>query len=150
LGRVDAKHFDQAVLDQLLSILTGATSEHRMDEFICFNEDSEDGPWVTKVPDRLVDSLAALNDSRLAPIAREWAESEELSIWLPRKRTGGRPTGGILARLFGRGGGTAVVEEQPPVPDEFVTGVREVLQGLRDLARKAKAQGKQLLMWQST
>ncbi len=61
----------------LHSILTGETFDEAFDEYDHVYAASEDGPWVTRIPDAPLEKLAGLEEDVLAQIGAEWAASEE-------------------------------------------------------------------------
>jgi hypothetical protein len=83
---IDAKGIEHVKLGQLLSILANEPFRTTVvDEFTLLHEASDDGPWVYRIPDRLIDYLTELDPSELDRIASQWSQIEEfaLDVWPP-------------------------------------------------------------------
>ncbi len=79
---IDAEDVDQVRLATLWTLLAGREfRDELVREFVPLHEVSEEGPWVFRVPDPLVELLAELDDARAAArIAPAWAGTEELEL----------------------------------------------------------------------
>ena len=83
---IDATGVDQVKLATLWGLLSGREFRNEwVAEFVPLYEASEDGPWVFRVPDALVQLLADVDDGRAPAIAGRWADTEELQLdeWEP-------------------------------------------------------------------
>lgn len=83
---MDAKGIDQIKLGMLLSLLSGEPyRDSLVDEFTFLWEQSDDGPWVYRIPPCLVDRLSQLQGPELQRVAQEWARIEEFRLvnWKP-------------------------------------------------------------------
>ncbi len=83
---IDAEGVDQVKLAKLWALLAGREfRDELVYEFVPLHEVSEEGPWVFRVPDPLVQLLAELDDARAFPIVSAWAGIEELELdgWEP-------------------------------------------------------------------
>jgi hypothetical protein len=86
---VDAKGIDQVTMGTLYAILLGTpdTPEFMIDEASLLYTASNDGPWVQRVPQDMVDRLAKLSDDDIPKVAEEWVKTEEFdpmySSWTP-------------------------------------------------------------------
>jgi hypothetical protein len=110
---IDAKGIDQVKLATLWGILSGAPyQESWIEEMLPVYSASDEGPWVSVIPQGLVDGLASLEKQRFAEVARDWAQTEEFQ---EEKN---------LAQLTG-----------------------EYLRRMCSLAKRAKKEGKSILMW---
>jgi hypothetical protein len=79
---MDAKGIDQIKLGMLLSIVSHQPYiTDLINEFTLLHEESDDGPWIYIIPQRLVSALAVLNDETLEQVAKEWSEIEEFNRW---------------------------------------------------------------------
>ena len=78
---IDAKGIDQVKLAKLMSILLSQPYQNSfVAEFTQLHEQSEDGPWVFKLPPRLVTALAALDEHWLMQVAMEWSQIQEFML----------------------------------------------------------------------
>src|SRR4051812_27646642 len=84
---VAAKNVTNVELATLCGIATGRDIdvesggfEALLNEIEDVREPGEDGPWVFRVPDSLVEALAAADEARVRDIAREWASTEEWQL----------------------------------------------------------------------
>jgi hypothetical protein len=78
---IDAKGIDHVKLAKLMSILLGLPYQNSFAaEFAQLHEQSEDGPWVFKVPTRLVAALATLDEHRVTQVAIEWSKIQEFAL----------------------------------------------------------------------
>ena len=76
---VDAKGMDVAKVGTLWSILSGESHDGVVDQ-LAQGYDNSAGPWVSVVPERLVDNLAGVPESRFEEIALAWAQTEEFQF----------------------------------------------------------------------
>ena len=77
---IDAKGIDQVILGMLLSIITNQPYQNSMvDEFDLLYEGSDDGPWVYRIPDRLVVPLAELAGEAFEGTAQKWSQIDEFA-----------------------------------------------------------------------
>jgi hypothetical protein len=145
---LEAKRLDTWELAGLLSILTGEPDDDDLlDEFTVEAEaDREHGPWVYRLPDRLVDHLSALAETEIEPVAMRWADRRGVPRWMMERATV-PPRGGLLTRLLGRARVASTAAEVERYREQTLQGTRWALTELRSLARTAKAEGKQLLLW---
>ena len=78
---IAAKHIDTVKLGKLLTVLTGEPlSRDVLAEFLQLHEQSEDGPWVLQLPDRLVSAIAGISDVEAGHVAGSWARAEEFQL----------------------------------------------------------------------
>jgi hypothetical protein len=72
-------------------------------EFELLASDSDEGPWVFRIPDDLITSLATAADVSLAEVSSKWAETEELEMDSWSEQDASEVVGEIagLARLAG-------------------------------------------------
>lgn len=77
---VEVKGLDAAKIAMLQSILTGQTFDEALGEYDPIYAAGEDGPWVIRIPDELVERLAALEDEVLEPIGEELAATAEFEM----------------------------------------------------------------------
>jgi hypothetical protein len=83
---MDAKGIEHIKLGQLLSILAGEPYQNCViGEFTLLHEASDDGPWVYRIPDRLIDHLIQIDPSGLDQLAYEWSQIEAFALdaWQP-------------------------------------------------------------------
>jgi hypothetical protein len=75
---VEIKGHNSVTLGQLLAIVRDVDWEPEIfgDELVASG--SDDGPWVTSVPDDFVVEVGGLGDDKLDEIAEAWATTEEL------------------------------------------------------------------------
>lgn len=77
---IAAKGIDHVKLGKLLSIVMGVPYQNSfINEFTQIAEASEDGPWVFRMPPRLVRPLAAMQGDELVRISGQWATAEEFA-----------------------------------------------------------------------
>lgn len=78
-GGVDVKGLDTVKLYKLHMQLTGVSYDDAMAAFqtTC---DSDEGPWVTPLPDALVKRLATLDEERGDAVAGRWSRAEEFAL----------------------------------------------------------------------
>ena len=77
---IDAKGIDPVKLGKLLSILAGESYSHSIPgEFSEIAAFSDDGPWVLRVPPRLVLSLSEIGDADVRRISTQWFAGEEFA-----------------------------------------------------------------------
>jgi hypothetical protein len=75
-----------------------------VDEFqIVAEEDTENGPWVYSIPDRLIDHVAALEQSEIDHVARRWAEEAGVPPYMVERTI--PPSSGGLLKGFSAGHG---------------------------------------------
>jgi hypothetical protein len=83
---VQAKGVDHVKLVTLNGIATrrdhgvGAAFNALLDEVDAVRDGGEDGPWVLRLPERLVAALAEADSARLAAINDEWSRTEEWEL----------------------------------------------------------------------
>jgi hypothetical protein len=78
---IDAKGVDHIKLGKLLSIVTNTPYQNSfVGEFVQIAEASDDGPWVFRVPPRLVAPLAAMAGDDIGPVSAQWAATEEFAL----------------------------------------------------------------------
>lgn len=76
---IDVKNQSPVTLAVLLCLL--AQEPYRdevVDEFTSLTDDSPDGPWVCKIPDRFVLALSRLRTEDLPSIAKQWSQTDEI------------------------------------------------------------------------
>ncbi len=76
---IDAKGMDQVRMGTLYAILTRTDYDPKFmitDESFLYTE-SDDGPWVQLVPEKMVARLASITESQIPAIADEWGNTEE-------------------------------------------------------------------------
>jgi len=72
---------DPVKLAKLYSIVSGVSFETALDQQVLVRAISEDdGPWISKIPDGLRDTLAAQTDARLLAVSQAWANAEEFKL----------------------------------------------------------------------
>ena len=141
---IDAKRFDMVVMSELMAVLDV------VDEWVTLaGGTEEDETWIYKVPDRLTDALAAVDDASLEQVARDWVAQETYPGRWHLQMQHKQRSQGLLTKLFGRGRGTAV-EERPLDFSSLLPGAKDMLVEFRSLAKEAKEQDKHLLLWGST
>ncbi len=79
---IEAKDIDPVKLAKLALILDGVPLStpavlSAVKSFELLHERSDDGPWVHRVPDRVVAALGSLDEGRRAAVAGTWAGVEE-------------------------------------------------------------------------
>lgn len=79
LGGIDIKGIDTIKFCQLHAMLTGKSYDDLISGYDAVAEESEDGPWVFRVPPELVSRLAGLQAHELPQIAKKWAAIEEFT-----------------------------------------------------------------------
>lgn len=79
-GGIDIKGIDSVKFGTLQAILTGSTFEELLHlyEPVC---ESDEGPWVFRIPAAFVAKLAVLEGIPLERTAIQWAQTEELEGW---------------------------------------------------------------------
>ena len=77
---VDVSGIDPIKIAELYSIVAGLTFETALDEQTLVLEISEDGPWISKIPDDLRDALAMQTESDLSIVSHKWAKMEEFQL----------------------------------------------------------------------
>ena len=78
---IEGKGIEHVKLGRLWALVSGATYQSSfIREFSQLHEQSEDGPWVFRVPGKLVVAIAGLDDCRGSEISREWAKVEEFAL----------------------------------------------------------------------
>ncbi len=77
---VDAKGVSTVMLGKLFAILTKTDFDPSFiggEELL--SEGGDDGPWVFRVPDSLVQQVSTLDEGQRGAVATEWAKTEEFS-----------------------------------------------------------------------
>jgi hypothetical protein len=102
---LSAKGLDPAELAGLLSVFSNQPDQPDLvDEFqIVAEEDTENGPWVYSIPDRLIDHVAALEQSEIDHVARRWAEEAGVPPYMVERTI--PPSSGGLLKGFSAGHG---------------------------------------------
>lgn len=78
---VDAKGVDSVKLAILWAMLANNPSKANAGtDFETLHETSDEGPWVFRVPEELVQLLAALDDAGVASTGAAWAKAEEFVL----------------------------------------------------------------------
>lgn len=79
---VDAKGIDSIKLARLWALLSKDPSkENAGAEFeVVYDAAGDDGPWVFRVPEPLVQLIAALDEASTTPVATAWGKSEEFIL----------------------------------------------------------------------
>ncbi len=73
-----AKGLDQVKLAKLWALLEDRSPADEPDEeFTLLAQQSDEGPWVFRIPPALTELLARLDDGRVRSKARDWAAIEE-------------------------------------------------------------------------
>jgi hypothetical protein len=88
LPGLDIKGTGLIELVSLYMILTGVEFDSAFGEFPPVSgEGSEEGPWVFRFPNALVQRLATLSPPELSTVAVKWAETEEIQLggWTVQK-----------------------------------------------------------------
>ena len=76
---IDAKGIDTVKMGTLYAILMGVKADPAfMSDFVC--QASEDGPWVSEVPQDMARKLAELAPTELRSIGARWATTEEFTM----------------------------------------------------------------------
>ena len=79
LPGLDIKGTGLIELSTLYAIATGTAFDPALDSFPPVSgEESEDGPWVFRFPDELVEALSSATPADIKRIAMEWSQTEEL------------------------------------------------------------------------
>jgi hypothetical protein len=82
--RIDMKGIQQVEMSQLQCVLEGREwQEDILDDYEMVVEESDEGPWVVRVPAPLVAELCDLRGPKLEAAAAAWAATEELQDWDP-------------------------------------------------------------------
>jgi hypothetical protein len=140
-----AKGVGPGELAALLSLLTGEPAN--VDGFtVVAEEDAENGPWLYQLPDRLVERLALLEVGQVDQVAGRWASEMGVPPYLLERANAPAGTG-LLAKFFGRARTSAAVAELERYRAQSVESNQWMLKELGPLARTARAEGKQLLLW---
>ena len=77
-GGVDAKGVNTVMLGKLFAILSKSDFNPSFiggDELL--SEGGDDGPWVFRVPDSLVQQVSVLGEGQRREVATEWSKAEE-------------------------------------------------------------------------
>ena len=87
LPAVDIKGIGLIEFATLRDIALGLEFDPGLHAFPFVGEETEEGPWVNRIPDDLVRHLAGLDDAALASVAARWAGTEELDRagWNPEE-----------------------------------------------------------------
>jgi len=147
---IDAKGFDLEPMSELMAVLTGEADVGKLiDEWVSLTGGEDADTWLYKVPDRLVNCLAALDDARMERVAQDWVAQETFPGKWHIEMEHRRRKEGFLTKLLGRGRGAAIEEKRPDF-SSLLPVAKDILIEFRSLAKEAKEQGKSLLMWGST
>ncbi len=79
-GGIDIKGIDTVKFTVLHSILTGRTFEELSPAYEPVAMESDDGPWVFRIPTDLVSRLAGLSVDEIHKLAKQWAGTEEFTF----------------------------------------------------------------------
>ena len=79
-GGIDIKGIDSVKFGTLHSLLTGQTFEELLPLYGPVFSESEEGPWVFRIPPELVTRLSSLNPTERQSIAEQWARTEEFVL----------------------------------------------------------------------
>jgi hypothetical protein len=142
------KGLDPGNLAILLSVLSSEPYQDTfVDEFtVVAEEETESGPWVYQIPNRLVEHLAATQDEQVEQAARRWAEEMGVPLYMIERANA--PVGtGLMAKLFGRARTAAAAAELERYRAQRVESNQSMLKQLRSMAGEAKSCDKQLLLW---
>ena len=82
---LEAHTVDQVKLATLALILRGTTPESAavgkiVESFEGLASGGEDGPWIDRVPNELVQGLAGLSADRIDEVAAKWGSTEEAKL----------------------------------------------------------------------
>lgn len=138
--------YDHVALVELGCLLSGqADQDGMMDAFERVCGDNEgDGPWVDRLPQELVDRLAALTPEQIPPLARAWASTETLQAMHRPPRPD--PVISFFRRLLHREGPSPAQRRHE---EEKLRQVEESLTLLVRLVQRAKQSGKGVYLWVS-
>lgn len=79
---ISAKFLDPVAFGQLHAILTKTVYDNLTNPYLTpFNDDNEDGPWITLVSQEFITTLAELEAPERQRVALEWATVEEITLW---------------------------------------------------------------------
>ncbi len=79
-GGIDIKGIDTVKFGTLHSLVTGRTFDEVLALYDPVVEVSDDGPWVFRIPEELVERLAALSEEEGRTVAAKWAATEEFAL----------------------------------------------------------------------
>lgn len=75
------KMLDPVTFAELHVILLHTATDATIDRYLMnVLEGSEDGPWITSIPDEFISRLACLEDVERQQVAHLWAMTEEIRI----------------------------------------------------------------------
>jgi hypothetical protein len=132
---------DHIPICTLWGLLTGEGYQETMiDAFERVYEGAEDGPWVERLPQDLLERLCALSREQMEQIAAQWSQTEEFGDWVPEPPP---PLFPGLNRLFGRGKESDLNNRAAAL----LKAARADLETLVRLARRAKQSAKGLYLW---
>jgi len=77
---VEMKGIDVVKLGVLQSALSGRPLVQLFPEYKTLAEGSDDGPWVTRIPDELVSALASMTDEERRRASDKWSKAEEFTM----------------------------------------------------------------------
>ncbi len=150
---LDMKGLDHVKLGMLHGILTGRDFELDTGvDFELVRQRSDDGPWIYRWPSSLTEGLAGLDNDSIDGVAGAWGRIDEFHVVVPPRA----PTrsGSWLRRFLRRErNGELPAPASPPVlvrpraAGRSQAAVREALQDMVDLAKQARAEGKEVFMW---
>jgi len=74
------KHLGVLEVERLCAVLRAIPFESALSDFDVVHQESDEGPWTTKIPDDVTALLAQFQESDVAPLALAWSEAtkEEL------------------------------------------------------------------------
>jgi hypothetical protein len=134
--------YDHVSLGQLWGLLTGEGYQDSMvDAFERIYDAGEDGPWVERLPQDIVDRLGALEPEQLRPLAESWAKTEEMQSFNPVMEP--EPILAGIVRLFRRDQGELHRKRE----EARVRDVEEGLSSLVRLVQRARQSGKGVYLW---
>jgi hypothetical protein len=86
-GGIDIKGIDSIKFGTLHSLLTGATFRELLPLYDPVVTVSEEGPWVFRIPQDLVERLVGLGAAERRSTAEQWAATEEFRLdgWKPQE-----------------------------------------------------------------
>ena len=77
---VEAKGLDPVKFGTLQHILIGTDVQEAIRQHELVREVSEEGPWITRVPQQLYDAIAAMNGDHVREVADKWSQTEEFQL----------------------------------------------------------------------
>jgi hypothetical protein len=134
--------WDDTALGELWEVLGGAAPAEVIDgENGVYGDGLEEGPWVYRLPQDLVDRLAALTPDQIRSVADGWAKRETFRDYKPTLEP--EPIIATLGRLFRPNKEEAQRRHQ----DAKVRDLEEILTSMVRLVQRAKQSSKGVYLY---